>query len=128
MGRVTITFAPPPHVLAMPTPALRRIVNRDNPGLRCRILPPDKFFESRTTEYARNLCAGCPILVECGELAIREEMTENYLDGVRGGLSPQVRRAVVRQRRAQAVAQAAIQAAIQAATQAAPESAAQACG
>lgn len=102
MGRVTVTFAPPPHILAMSTYALRQIVNRNDPELRCRILPADRFFESRTVEYARNLCADCPILTECAELAIREEMHENYLDGIRGGLSPSVRRAVVRQRKAQA--------------------------
>lgn len=99
VGRVTVTYAPPQHVLAMPSRRLREIVNRNNPELRCRILPPDRFFAGSTIEYARNLCAGCPILAECAELAIREETYENYLDGIRGGLSPSVRRAIVRARR-----------------------------
>lgn len=106
MGRVSkAPFVPPPDVAAMSTAALQALVYRHDPTLRCRMLPPDKFFASRAAEFARSLCAGCPILNECAELAIREEM-HGYFDGVRGGLSPAERRVAVRQRKAAHVAPA----------------------
>lgn len=101
MARKTTPRVLPPHVIEMPTRQLQEIVYRNNPELRCRVLPPDKFFESRNTEFARSLCTGCPIIDECGELAIREEM-RGYLQGVRGGMSPSDRRAIVRSRKKEA--------------------------
>lgn len=99
MGRAaTPAYAPGARILAMSTTALQRIVYRNDPELRCRQLPPEKFFESRNAEYARNLCGRCPILAECAELAIREE-THGYFEGIRGGMSPSARRAVVRARK-----------------------------
>lgn len=99
MGRVNSAYCPPPHILAMTTYDLQTVVYRDNPDLRCRILPPDRFFASRKIEYARNLCGACPILTECAELAIRDEMGEVYFEGIRGGMAPAARRSVVRQRK-----------------------------
>lgn len=99
MGRMNTAYDPPPHILTMSTYDLQAVVYRDNPDLRCRVLPPDRFFASRTIEYARDLCGACPILAECAELAIRDEMTEVYFNGVRGGMAPAARRIVVRQRR-----------------------------
>lgn len=102
MGRIPKSpFIPTPQVAAATTAQLRRIVHRDDPTLRCRVLPPDAFFASRTAQHARHLCAGCRIRVECAELAVREESHGTYFDGVRGGLSPPERRAVVRRRKEQ---------------------------
>lgn len=82
----------------MSTHHLQTVVHRNDPTLRCRQLPPEKFFESRNADFARNLCGRCPILAECAELAIREEM-RGYFEGIRGGMSPAARRVVVRERK-----------------------------
>jgi hypothetical protein len=80
------------------TRALQEVVyHRDDPHLRCRILPPDLYFRPGTDHYARFLCSGCPITGECLELSLREEC-EYTVQGIRGGRSPKERRAMLRQR------------------------------
>lgn len=76
---------------------LREVVYRNDPTLRCRNMPADMFFRSDSAAYARFLCSGCPIAGQCLELSLREE-TVTYVSGIRGGLSPRDRRAMLRQR------------------------------
>ena len=61
----------------------------------CRGVSPAVFYASergdRCTE-ALALCAACPVRSECLAAAIAEEVSANYVYGVRGGLGPQARR------------------------------------
>lgn len=98
MGKTSLKYVPPPELVDMPLTQLQEIVYRNDPTLRCRQGDADKFFSSRSAEYARNLCGGCPIRAECGELALREEM-HGYFQGIRGGMSPGERRTLVRLRK-----------------------------
>jgi hypothetical protein len=98
MGRTVAPYTPPPELAAVPVGQLQAVVYRSNPDLRCRKLDPEMFFKSKTAEFARSLCGECPIRGECAELALREEM-HGYFQGVRGGLSPGERRAIVKQRK-----------------------------
>lgn len=66
----------------------------------CRSLNPDLFFGERgeNAVLAKQVCAGCPVRVECLEYAIAR--SERF--GVWGGLSPRERRVLVRSRRSAA--------------------------
>lgn len=92
-------FEPSPEVVALSTDRLQEIVLRNDPNLRCRTTSDaDEFFTSQTAVHARRMCSGCPIREQCAELAIREEGL-GYISGIRGGLSPRERRALIRRRR-----------------------------
>ena len=61
-------------------------------------------YEARRAEYERiaaTLCAGCPVRVECLELALHEEadLPRSWIHGVRGGLAPWRRYQMRRYRR-----------------------------
>lgn len=49
------------------------------------------FPESKVPEvYAAKLCAGCPVLQQCGDFAL----TNRETDGIWGGMTPQARQAI----------------------------------
>ena len=56
------------------------------------------FFDEDQAEAAVAVCAGCPVLEPCRELALLELVPE----GVWGGLTPRDRRVVAMRRRQQA--------------------------
>lgn len=90
-------YRPPAHLALWPVQRLRAVVMRNDPTLRCR-KDPEPFFANKTVPVARALCTGCPIRDECAELALREE-SSGYISGIRGGMSPRERRALIRERR-----------------------------
>lgn len=55
---------------------------------------------------ARRVCAGCPVRVECAELALREEaeLPPDWIQGIYGGLAPHQRIAALKARRSGEVA------------------------
>ena len=52
----------------------------------CAGMDTDIFFNADRQEEARNICLGCPVVLECAEYAI-----ENETEGFWGGLSPRQR-------------------------------------
>lgn len=65
----------------------------------------ETFFPDReiTVEEARAACAGCPVLAGCLELALRDEARAGGPpDGIRGGMTPDERYALIRNRRRRA--------------------------
>lgn len=60
----------------------------------CRTNDPDLFFplapSAEQEARAKAICAGCPVLVECRDHAVRV----GEPDGIWGGLTPQERRRV----------------------------------
>lgn len=50
---------------------------------------------------ARALCAGCPVLAECLELALREEtgLPRTWIHGIRGGTAPWRRENIIESRK-----------------------------
>ena len=58
----------------------------------------------RAIAAARRACHGCPVMVECRELARREESRTGDVYGIRGGLSADERRAAYRITKRQEVA------------------------
>jgi len=66
-----------------------------DPDPRC----PDEGERAAYEDYARALCAGCQVIGECLELALRDESQPDVqAHGVFGGLAPWVREALVRAR------------------------------
>lgn len=58
------------------------------------------YARSQYAEHARAACLGCAVAGECLELAVREESAPGESPyGVRGGLAPWQRKALVRLRR-----------------------------
>jgi WhiB family redox-sensing transcriptional regulator len=68
---------------------------------------PDDWFPVRGADYgpARAICSGCAVKMECLESCLDYESTAKAKDrsGMYGGLSPQQRARLARQRRAVAV-------------------------
>ncbi|WP_018255960.1 WhiB family transcriptional regulator [Salinispora mooreana] len=67
----------------------------------------DKWFPVTRNEpdleaQARKACSGCPVRVECAELALREEaeLPPDWIQGIYGGLAPHQRIAANKARRA----------------------------
>lgn len=50
---------------------------------------------------ARKVCAGCPVMDECAELALREEaaLPPDWIQGIYGGLAPHQRIEALKARR-----------------------------
>ena len=63
----------------------------------CRSLDPELFFAERgeSVVRAREVCRGCPIVVECREFAV----TNNERFGIWGDTSPRDRRRIRHERR-----------------------------
>lgn len=89
-------YQPPAQLKLWPVERLRVVVMRNDPSLRCR-KNPEPYFSNKTAAAARVLCSGCPIRGACAELALREEGS-GYICGIRGGLSPRERKALIRER------------------------------
>jgi WhiB family redox-sensing transcriptional regulator len=70
----------------------------------CRPFPVSLFFPSRgdmaAVAAAKLICFGCPVKAQCLEAALAEESASSAaLSGIRGGLSPGRRAAMIRARR-----------------------------
>lgn len=50
-------------------------------------------------EDAKRICARCAVLLECRSVALADATSEPEIIGVRGGLTPEERRAIARRRR-----------------------------
>ncbi|WP_026254969.1 WhiB family transcriptional regulator [Salinispora arenicola] len=63
---------------------------------------PATQSEPALEEVARRVCAGCPVMDECAELAFRREagLPRDRIHGIFGGLAPHERIAVIKARRA----------------------------
>jgi WhiB family redox-sensing transcriptional regulator len=64
----------------------------------CRGLDPDAFFtdSTRGVEWAKAVCARCPVREQCLDQAYRAEDTSRY--GIYGGLTPAERAQLARPR------------------------------
>ncbi len=65
-----------------------------HPGRPCAEGYAEHWFPegSPTDDYAAKLCAGCPVLQQCGDFALRTGET----DGIWGGMTPRQRTVLVR--------------------------------
>jgi WhiB family redox-sensing transcriptional regulator len=91
---------------------LQLVVNASGRA-KCRDMNAEDFFpvigergvapkvgatRAKWDQAALALCAGCPIMAECRELALRDEAGVDGCYGVRGGLMPWARRELIQAR------------------------------
>jgi WhiB family redox-sensing transcriptional regulator len=97
-------------VAALPTEVL---IHRTGIAGQCSDSNSDRWFPENEpgpaataaeldayADFAREACAGCPVIMECRERALRVEARPGVRShGVSGGLAPHERRALIRARR-----------------------------